>query len=357
MVPAHRLLLVALSLAGLLAIGSLPPARASNADDELPARLADTGLFADGEHTTTHADVLPFSPQYPLWSDGAAKRRWLRLPPGSFIDASRPDAWEFPPGTRLWKEFSHQGQRIETRYIARRLDGRWQYATYLWDAGGRDARLAPPRGVAALPVAAAPGGRYEIPARSDCTACHEGAAVPVLGVGALQLSPERDPLAVHGQPIAPDEIDLRALVARGWLRHLPPALLADPPRIAAASATERAALGYLHANCGHCHNADDGAPVRLVLAQSAAAPEASRARVLASLVDAPSRFRPHGATDSPRIVAPGMPDASLLAQRMRSRAPTLQMPPLGTQRPDAEALALVERWITHDLLTRKEPLP
>ena len=61
-----------------------------------PQRLADTGLFERGSTTEIRAGVLSFSPQYPLWSDGAAKRRWLYLPPGTFIDASRPDAWVSP---------------------------------------------------------------------------------------------------------------------------------------------------------------------------------------------------------------------------------------------------------------------
>ena len=38
-------------------------------------------------------------------------------------------------------------------------------------------------------------GRWDIPSRADCGVCHESAAVPVLGLGALQLSPDRDPLA------------------------------------------------------------------------------------------------------------------------------------------------------------------
>jgi hypothetical protein len=68
----------------------------------LPQHLRDTGLYAD--------EVRPFSPQYPLWSDGASKRRWIQVPGGTSIDATRPDAWEFPRGTKLWKEFSHGGR-------------------------------------------------------------------------------------------------------------------------------------------------------------------------------------------------------------------------------------------------------
>src|SRR5262245_53854204 len=42
--------------------------------------------------------VIEYTPQYPLWTDGAAKRRWLRLPPGEAVDASDPDHFDFPPG-------------------------------------------------------------------------------------------------------------------------------------------------------------------------------------------------------------------------------------------------------------------
>ena len=137
------------------------------------ARLADTGLYRAGSTIEIRAGNLPFSPQYPLWSDGATKRRWLHIPPGKFIDASRPDAWEFPAGTKLWKEFSH-GRRVETRLVERLGDGTWRFAAYVWNEAGTDATLAPEAGIPALPVAGAPRGRYAVPAEPDCRACHEG---------------------------------------------------------------------------------------------------------------------------------------------------------------------------------------
>jgi hypothetical protein len=45
-----------------------------------PATLGDTGLYVDGT-LQLRPDVVPFAPQYPLWSDAARKRRWIRLPP------------------------------------------------------------------------------------------------------------------------------------------------------------------------------------------------------------------------------------------------------------------------------------
>jgi len=310
--PTVRMALVAL-LGTLAALASAEP----------PARLSETGLNAPG--------VMPFTPQYTLWSDGATKRRWIALPRGRAIEARDPDAWQFPLGTRLWKEFAVDGKPIETRYIEHRADGGWTFASYVWNAAGTDALLAPARG-STLPVAGAPNGVYVVPGRGDCLACHGGAPVPVLGFSALQLPHE-----------------LPALVARGQLRKLPPALLKQPPQIAADSATERAALGLMHANCGHCHHGSGGVPVALRLAQRVADPEASRAEVLASLLSPSGRFN----AGAP-LIEPGQPQTSALVHRMRSRQGLLQMPPLGTQRPDDEGLALIERWITHDL-PRKEP--
>src|SRR5688500_6534491 len=107
-----------------------------------PGRLSETGLYVEGSSTQVDPRNLAFSPQYPLWSDGARKRRWIQLPAGSAIDASQPDAWEFPRGTRLWKEFALD-RRVETRYIERLADGSWRFATYLWNEAGTEATLAP----------------------------------------------------------------------------------------------------------------------------------------------------------------------------------------------------------------------
>ena len=349
---------VAAGLAAALALvaATAVPAAAPG-DAGLPPTLHATGLYAPGSTTELRAGILPYTPVYPLWSDGAAKRRWMWLPPGRAIDGSRPDAFDFPRGTRLWKEFAVDGRRVETRFIERRADGRWVFATYRWNAQGTAAVLAPAAG-GVVAVAGAPGGRYELPSRTDCLACHEGAAVPVLGVSALQLSPDRDPLAQPAEAARDADADLRSLVARGLVRGLPEPLRTVPPRIAAASPTERAALGYLHGNCGHCHN-DNGAPVTLVLAQQAAAPVDSRERVLQTTVGVAARLHPTGAAAPVPRIAAGRPENSLLLQRMRSRHTLLQMPPLGTRAPDPDGLALVERWITHDLVppppTPKEP--
>jgi len=347
--------LASVALALLIVLGAQASAARATSTAPLPRTLSETGLFVAGSASVVRPGVLTYTPQYPLWSDGATKRRWIELPPGAAIDARRASAWDFPPGTRLWKEFA-VGRRVETRMIERLADGSWRFAAYVWNVEGTEAVLAPASGIAGLPVAGAPQGRYIIPGEADCRACHEGAATPVLGFSALQLSPDRDPLAPHAERPGPDDIDLNQLVTRGLVRDLPAELQSTPPRIVARTPDERAVLGYLHGNCGHCHGeaeADGAAvPVNLLLTQSVTN-SASVADVLRTIVGAPSRFRSADGAQA-RIVTPGAVDTSVLALRMQSRTPQKQMPPLGTRIPDTEALELIERWIRTDLQPREE---
>jgi hypothetical protein len=311
----------------------------------LPQRLSETGLYVAGS-MRVRGDNIAFTPQYPLWSDGTSKRRWIYLPPGAAIDASKVDAWEFPVGTRLWKEFGYD-RRVETRYIERLADGSWRFAAYVWNKEGTDAVLAAEDG-AALPVSAAPGGRYVVPSRSDCLGCHEGPSVPVLGFSALQLSADRDPLAPHAEPARDDHANLSNLVASGRLRNLSPRFVEQPPRIAATSPTERAALGYLHGNCGHCHN-DAGAltGLELVLAQQGDPAARSSERTLQSLLGHSSRFQPQGSAGAQRIARDG--SSHVLTLRIKTNNPLARMPPLGVQQIDAEGVAVIERWINQSL--------
>lgn len=329
--PAAALLALPLALTMVVGAGADGP----------PPTLHATGLYADSATLTVDPRHLPFAPQYPLWTDGAAKRRWISLPPGTAIDAADADAWVFPVGTRVWKEFSFAGVRVETRFIERRPDGQWRYAAYAWRSDGTTADLVSERGRrGAYPL---PGGRaHTIPGTDDCKACHEGGAAPILGFSALQLSPDRDPAAPHAEPGS--GIDLADLVARGLLVGLPPDLTRTPPRIAAASAIERAALGYLHGNCGHCHN--DRGPLRnlgLVLRHRLGAAEPP---AVSTTMGRPIRERAPGqSADAVQRIDREHPERSALVQRLASRYPPLQMPPLGTELVDQDAVALIRRWL------------
>lgn len=340
--------LAAMILSAIAAVASKPAAeRAEEAapsppresEKPLPATLAETGLYESATSLVVAAGNRPFTPQYPLWSDGAKKARFIHLPAGQTIDATNPDAWDFPIGTKLWKELSFDGRRVETRYIERAPSG-WRFAAYVWTEDNTSATLV--TGGASASAHVAPGLPHQIPSQNDCRVCHGNGPTPVLGFSALQLSTDRDANALHREEqLALDDahapLDLRALYEGGWLRGWNGDLA---PRIEARSATERSVLGYLHANCGGCHREDGPlASIGLVLSARAASP-GSRPGALASAVDVPSHLIP-----ARMRVARREPAKSLLLDRMSSRSPATQMPPLGTQLVDHDATNLVERWI------------
>lgn len=334
-----RLLLAAFAWSLTLPLAG--PTSASNGATEWPPlRLRDTGLYDDWNAKVVGPAKVRFSPQYPLWTDGARKTRWMELPEGTSIDASDPDVWTFPVGTRFWKEFAF-ATRAETRLIERTPDG-WKYATYVWNEDETEAELVPERGIR-YGMVIRENVRHAIPSRSDCTSCHEAGPARILGFSALQLSDDRDPNVPHAEPVPEGGMLLRELIARGLVRGLPPSS-GDAPRIVAKTPTERAALGYLYGNCGYCHTqSGELASLKLSFAYSIARPEPEPPAVLTTVEQA-SKFMPASWEQAERVCA-GNPDQSVVVARMASRNPVMQMPPLGTRLVDDEAVALIRRWI------------
>lgn len=215
-------------------------APAVDANPNNPMRLFETGFCADAACVTPAADVVAYRPQFTLYTDGAAKRRWIRLPAGAKIDTADMDYWQFPVGTQLWKEFALGGKKIEMRYMRKTGPDpdQWFYVSFAWNEAQTDA-VAVPQG-----VQNALGTTLDIPARAQCRLCHERVTSRVLGFAALSLDFAND---------TPGEVDLSDAITRNWLTA-PPAG-AGPVRFALPGGVEaQAALGYLHSNCGHCHN-------------------------------------------------------------------------------------------------------
>jgi len=319
-----------------------------------PTYLSETGLYSDIATKTIASTNLMFSPQYPLWSDGAKKKRWIYLPPKRYIDAKRVDDWVFPVGTKLWKEFSF-GKRVETRYLVKIGKGVWSYSTYAWNENETDAVLVPETGFPDH-VEIAPGVRHNLPSVMDCQACHEGHGRDVvLGFNALQLSPDRDPNAPHAEQLTPEMVNLNNLVDKKLLINLPKRFTIDPPVVAANSPRARAALGYLSANCGGCHNSKDPlSTLGMYLKRSIdISPEAAKLE-LETVIGHKSKYRISELdVDQSYRVLPGDPSKSVIVYRMASRDPYRQMPPLGTKIIDQEAVDLITKWIQEDLLITK----
>lgn len=327
-------------------------ARVDDALPHLPARLADTGLYADGQVGRIAPQLRAFSPQYPLWSDGAAKRRWVWLPPGTSIDGTRLHAWEFPVGTRFWKEFSIAGRRVETRLLWQVARGRWLAASYAWNADGSDATLAPADGLAAV-ADLGHGKQHAIPSRVDCLACHgaPGRTRP-LGFAALQLSDDRDPLALHGEPQHEDALSLESMVADGLLT-LAGSAPVPRPRIVTADPGTRAVLGYLAANCGGCHGRDGDVPAVTPFVRTEQLVTDGDA-VARAMTERLTTWQVPGHEDGTKLIDTLAPQASALLARMKSRRPSSQMPPLGTVVRDDDAVAALQGWIEAQSRRRAE---
>jgi hypothetical protein len=288
--------------------------------------LSETGLYGDILTHTVAADVRAFEPTYALWSDGADKMRWVALPEGASIDTTDMNRWVLPVGARLWKEFSLAGTRLETRLIERYGSGPRDYwmGSFVWLPDGSDARFSE------LGEQDLLGTRHDVPARERCGSCHDGEPGRALGFSALQLA--RSPAA----------LDLAQLAAEGRL-SAPPAPDVDPAIVGEPAAA--AALGYLHANCGNCHNPRGAAWPDTQMLLRLDVGTAGVDNVVGGLVNVPLQYyRAEDGATTLRLV-PGRPEQSGLIARMNVRGPREQMPPLATELVDEDGVGLVSRWI------------
>jgi hypothetical protein len=90
----------------------------------------------------------------------------------------------------------------------------------------------------------------------------------------------------------------------------------------------------------------------LYLRQSAGtAGESARATIVGYPV---KKLAPGQSPEAVLRVDPGHPDRSGLMQRVSSRYPALQMPPLGTELVDSDAVAVLHRWIAETEDLRKQ---
>lgn len=285
----------------------------------LPDRLSLTGLYAEGQRETVASGVRSFRPRFELWSDGASKRRFIWLPPEAQIDTSDMDSWQFPVGTKLWKEFTRDQVRVETRLL-QRLPGGWVGLSYIWKEDGSDAVAAPYGAIDAL------GTPHNVPASNECEACHGGRSSYALGFSAIQLA----------QATEPGSLNLDELGRANLISRAPTAA----PRVP-GNETEQAALGYLHANCSHCHNGSR--PERK--GARCFDPESDidfslRAEEGSSVSDT-NAYR----TAKGECFEPGKPNESRMIELVGQRSRFRQMPPLATEVVDSDAVAILRRWI------------
>ena len=287
----------------LLACGPSFDAWLDDATLPLPDRLSDLGDL-DEEATSS-------APAYPLWTNGSDKSRWLALPEGGQIDNSS-EHWSFPDGSMLFKEFRF-GVVVETR-VLRAVAGGWDYAVYIQE--GDVASLWNDK--VQLPVAVEVEGQpfdHVVPNRLDCRSCHEAHPTGVIGASDLQLA---DSL---------DQLDGAGLLAYPPAESEP--IVDEDPLL---EALKRYALG----NCVHCHDGRNGENNAYDLSPDV---------FVENTVDRATE----GLASAAGIrVVPGSPEESVLFAAMSGETddPEVKpMPPLGVQRLDTEAIALLRTWI------------
>lgn len=302
---------------------AVPPPDASI----FPATLEESGLYSDFAGRVIADDILEYTPAYELWSDGAAKRRWVYLPQGTTIDTTDMDFWVYPEGTKLWKEFSDGGTLLETRLLWKTGPnaGDWYYVSFAWNQAQTEA-LAAPDGVENTL-----GTEFDIPEDRDCRKCHERQPDYVLGFSAIQLAHQNA------------GVNLDSLIADGRLSVNP--IGTSPYFPVPGTGVEQQMLGYFHGNCGGCHHRDSDVMdttslnLRLEVATLATVEETTS---YSTIVDVPNQLVMPGVT---ALIEPGDVDASSIYVRMNARGTLSQMPEIGTEVIDSDAVAALTQWI------------
>jgi uncharacterized repeat protein (TIGR03806 family) len=341
------------------------PAQAT-AENKFPRKLSETGLFASTKDHKPAAGLIPYSVNTELWSDGAAKERFLAIPGEGKIgfDAieypqpapGAPHGWRFPDNTVLVKTFYLETEagnpdsrrRLETRLLHFEQtpgtqeygDQVWKGYTYVWNDEQTEAFLLAAGGLDrefTIKDKSAPGGErkqtWHFPSRAECTLCHTQAAKFVLGVNTLQMNRDHDYGGVTAN-------QLRTLAHIGLFDKplpKPPEELEKLPQATDESLpiAERA-RAYLHANCSHCHRKWGGGNAEFRLLYTLTNDEMG----VLGVKPEQGGFE----LKDPKLLVPGEPDRSMVYHRM-TRLGQGRMPHVASTVIHEDAVKLIKQWI------------
>lgn len=329
---------------------SAPPVEKAATESAPPRLLSDFAIVevADGKIRPAEG-VIPYELNTPLFSDYAAKHRYVKLPPGQAAEYRAEGPLEFPVGTVIAKTFAYphdlrhpeQGERlVETRILKREADG-WKSWPYLWNAEQTEARLKLAGTVTPVSWVHTDGTErkidYLVPNANQCKGCHETEPHKQMPVGPRADNLNRNFAYADGSA---NQLDRWAQL--GALRGLPQA--DQRPKLPAwdhpeTGSVDQRARAWLDVNCAHCHNPQGPARTSaLDLRYVQSRPHAwgvMKAPVAAG----------RGSGDFRYDIVPGQPDQSILVYRISSTHPGIMMPELGKQLVHEEGVALVREWI------------
>lgn len=315
--------------------------------------LSEWHLFIDPVAQKPQDRVVPYDVNAPLFSDYAAKYRFIYVPDGAHIGYESTRVWNLPVGTILVKTFSFladardatKGQRLlETRLLIHEALG-WVPHTYVWNADQTEAKLERIGDV--IPSTFIdPSGKqqtddYVVPTESDCRECHgKLGETNTLGGKTRQL--ER----MHDYGSGPEN-QIDHLAKSGFFSATPEPTanrqhLVDP--LDATQPINDRARAYFDANCGHCHQPGDAPGSISGYWLDYASTDPSQPSVNWGVCKHPTSAG-GGTCGRSLDVVPGQPDDSILTCRLESTLGNVRMPPLGRNLVHAEGVAMVREWI------------
>jgi uncharacterized repeat protein (TIGR03806 family) len=295
----------------------------------IPTLLSDTGCVNPANPAQPASGLIPYAPNAPFYSDGAAKSRWLALPDGQRIVVGTDGDFDFPSGSVLMKNFSLGGQLVETRLFKRHNDGSWAGYTYEWNDQHTDATRV--IGGKSKQVGSV---TWDFPSETQCLQCHTLAAGRTLGLELGQLNGD---LAYPSPGRSANQ-----LVTLNAIDTLTPALTQTPAQLPAipdpqgGAALDGRARAYLHTNCSNCHRPQGNTPSDMDLRFTASLAGTHACDVTPTLGDL--------GIGNPRLIAPGSAARSVIVARV-NRTGTDAMPPLARHTIDTAGVQLLTDWI------------
>jgi parallel beta-helix repeat protein len=318
-------------------------------------------LFQDPHDATDNATApgLPYALTTPLFSDYASKYRFIYVPPGQQAAYDDFSAMDFPVGSVITKTFTFPADHrdpslgeevIETRLLIRREAG-WVGLPYIWNEGQTQAVLQIGGGEAPVSwidlAGVARSTDYRIPHILQCTSCHG------TDQGDEPIGPKAGLLNRSYDYATGAANQLDHWTSLGLLSGSPGSASAPlfPAWDDPAHSLDDRARSYLDSNCEHCHNPNGRAgSTNLLLGFE---------QPMSSLkICGPPTAAGAGAGDLLHIVAPGLPEESILWFRMDNADDSaIRMPPLSKSVVHTEGVDLIHAWITQLGTTLGEGCP
>jgi len=310
------------------------------------SKLSEYGLFAGRlADQTPAAGVVKYELNSPLFTDYAAKHRFVRLPEGESATYDDEQTFDFPVGTVIAKTFSHEhdkrdpslGQRhLETRILLHQPSG-WIGLPYVWNEAQTEAQLSLTGDSVDVSWIHTDGDRRQIshlvPNVNDCKRCH----VENEPIGPKARHINRNFAYSDGE-----ENQLARWASAGILTGVPDP--SEAPRLAvwddpATGTLDERARAWLEINCAHCH--------------SPTGPARNSGLHLAAAIDDPFQlgvYKPpiaavQGTGGRLYSIVPGKPEESILMYRLETTKVGELMPEFGRSLVHEESVELIRQWI------------